>query len=83
MAFFGGSVGISGFFIDKSLEDNAQDLVQMSLWQRTKYVFREVGFGLSLKELYSAVIFQTILGATVPNFSAYLYYYQIYVTGFT
>ena len=31
MAAFGGAVGISGLFIDKSLEDNAQDLVAMSL----------------------------------------------------
>jgi hypothetical protein len=36
-----------------------------------------------LKELYTAVIFQAILGAVVPNFSAYLYYYQIEVTHFT
>jgi hypothetical protein len=38
---------------------------------------------LKLKELYTAVIFQSILGAVVPNFSSYLYYYQIEVTGFS
>lgn len=36
-----------------------------------------------MKELYTAVIFQSILGAIVPNFSSFLYYYQIEVTGFT
>ena len=75
MAFFGASVGISGLFIDPRLEDNAQDLIEMSLWGRTKYVFKEVAVGLSLKELYTTVIFQSLLGAVVPNFSAYLYYY--------
>ena len=83
MAFFGGCVGISGLFIDPSLEDNAQDLIEMSLWGRTKYVFKEVGTGLKLKELYTAVIFQSLLGAVVPNFGAYLYYYQLEVTGFS
>jgi hypothetical protein len=29
------------------------------------------------------VIFQAILGAVVPNFSSYLYYYQISVAGFS
>jgi hypothetical protein len=83
MAFFGASVGISGLFIDPSLEDNSADLVAMSLGNRTKYVFKEVATGLKLKELYTAVIFQSILGATVPNFSSFLYYYQINETGFT
>lgn len=31
MAFFGAAVGISGLFIDPSLEDNSADLVAMSL----------------------------------------------------
>jgi Na+/melibiose symporter-like transporter len=55
----------------------------MGLIKRTKFVFGEVGQGLKLKELYTAVIFQAILGAVVPNFSSYLYYYQISVAGFT
>jgi hypothetical protein len=38
---------------------------------------------LKLKELYSAVIFNTILGAIVPSFGGYIYYYQIDVVGFT
>lgn len=83
MTIFGASIGIAGLFIDKSLEENQTEMVRMGLWNRSKLVFGEVAKGLKLKELYSAVIFQTILGAVVPSFSAYLYYYQIRVTGFT
>ena len=83
MTVFGASVGISGLFIDKSLEENQTEMVRMGLIKRSKLVFGEVAKGLKLKELYTAVIYQTILGAVVPSFSAYLYYYQIEVTGFT
>lgn len=55
----------------------------MGLIKRSKYVFKEVGIGLSLKEVYMATIFQAILGALVPSFSSYLYYYQTEVTGFS
>jgi len=32
MTFFGCSVGISGLFMDKSLEENQADMVQMGVW---------------------------------------------------
>lgn len=55
----------------------------MKLVPRTKFVFGEVASGFKLKELYTTVIFQTILGGVIPAFGSYLYYYQIDVTGFT
>ncbi len=57
MTAFGASVGIAGLFIDKSLEENQTEMVKMGLIKRTKFVFGEVGQGLKLKELYTAVIF--------------------------
>ena len=75
MALFAAGVAVSGLYIDPKLEDNSADLIEMSLWNRTKFVFKEVGTGLKLKELYTAVIFSALLGALVPNFTAYLYYY--------
>jgi MFS family permease len=75
MVFFSAAVGISGLFIDKSLEDNQQDMVQMKFLQRSKFVLSEVGQGLKLKELYSSLMYQTILGAIIPSFGAYVYYY--------
>lgn len=75
MSFFGFAVAMSGFFIDKSVEENQQEMVKMGFCKRTSFVFSEVKAGLSLKELYSVAIFRTILGCLVPSFSSYLYYY--------
>jgi len=50
-------------------------MVKMGVCERTRYVFGQVGEGMKLKELYSAVIYQSILGAVVPWFGTYLYYY--------
>ena len=83
MAFFGFAVAISGFFIDKSVEENQQEMVKMGFLKRTAFVFGEVKQGLSIKELYSTAIFRTLLGCLVPSFSSYLYYYQMKVTGFS
>jgi hypothetical protein len=38
----------------------------MGLWQRTKFVFKEVAEGLKIKELYTVLIYQLILGSIVP-----------------
>jgi hypothetical protein len=75
MSIFCASVGVAGLLIDKSLEDNQAEMVKMRFWDRSKFVFGEVYQGMKLKELYSAVIFQCILGAVLPNFNSYLYYY--------
>lgn len=57
-------------------------MIQMGICQRTKFVFKEVCHGCRLKEIYSTLIYQTILGGVVPWFGTYLYYYQMEVTGF-
>lgn len=57
-------------------------MVQMSLWPRTKLVFSELGEGLKIKELYTSLIYQMIIGCLVPQFSTYLYYYFIDVNHF-
>lgn len=75
MAVFAAALGISGLFINKKFEENQAEMVQMGLWKRTKFVLGEVKQGLSLKELYTAVIFRIILGSIVPAYGVYLYYY--------
>jgi hypothetical protein len=42
--------------IDKRLEGNQAEMVKMGVCERTRYVFGQVGEGMKLKELYSAVI---------------------------
>ena len=75
MTVFGGMVAISGFFIDKRLEENQADMLQMGVCQRTKFVFGEVWQGLKMKEIYTVAIYMTVLGSLVPWFGTYLYYY--------
>jgi hypothetical protein len=65
------------------MEANQSDMVAMSVWPRTKFVFGEVGQGLKIKELYTSLIYQIILGSVVPTFSTYLYYYYNIISGFT
>lgn len=76
-------IALSGFFIDKELEANQAGMLKMGFIKRTVFVFREVISGLRIRELWTSVIYKTLLGTVVPSFGTYLYYYQIDVTGFT
>lgn len=56
-AIFTAILGASGFFLDKDLEENQNDMNEMGLWTRTKFVFKEVREGLKIKELYTVLIY--------------------------
>lgn len=43
----------------------------------------EIKNGFAIKELYRSVLFFLLLGAVIPSFADYFYYYQMDVTGFT
>lgn len=75
MAILGFCVGISGFFIDKSVEANQSEMVRMGFCARSKLVFSEIKEGMKLKELYMTTIFVTLIGTVVPSFGVYFYYY--------
>jgi MFS family permease len=75
-------LGLSGPCIDKKLESNQTEMVQMSFWPRTKLVFHELGEGLRIKELYTSLIYQMVIGCLVPQFTTYLYYYYIDIQDF-
>ena len=77
------TLGIGGFFINKELESNQKDMISMSAGARTKMVFKEIGQGLMIKELYTSLIFQMILSSIVPQFQTFLYYYYTEVTNFS
>lgn len=76
-AVFVAILGCAGPFINKELEANQTEMVQMSFWPRTKFVFSEIGEGLKIKELYTSIIYQCILICVVPSFQVFLYYYYI------
>lgn len=76
-------IAVSGLFIDKELEENQADMVKWGFLKRTKFVTGEIWKGLKLKEVYTVVIFQTILGCVVPTFGYFLYAYYINVALFS
>ena len=69
--------------MDKSLEKDPTELINCTLWARTKANCRDIYQGVKQPELYRSMIFFVIMGCSVPNFTDFLYYYQIEVTGFT
>lgn len=82
--------GLLGFIIagvactiDKSLEKDPTELVNASLWARTKSNIRDVWKGSKTPELYRSILYFIIMGCCIPNFNDFLYYYQITITGFT
>lgn len=84
------SKSILGFIIagvamtmDKSLEKDPTELINCTLWERSKANVRDVWAGAKLPELYRSIIFFIIMGCSIPNFTDFLYYYQIEITGFT
>ena len=83
MALFGGMIAMSGICMSMELERGSEGVINMGLWRRTKFVFKEVWTGLQIRELYRAVIFYTIMGCVIPNYLDYMYYYQTDVAGFS
>lgn len=75
MMSFGYGIAVSGFFIDSRLETKHSEMIEMGFFPRSKFVLKEVGQGMKVKEMYSTVIFAAVLGGVVPNFGTYLYYY--------
>lgn len=58
-------------------------MIQMGFFQRSKVVFREVFYGLAIKECWCTMLFKAILASFVPSFGSYFYYYTIDVAGIT
>ena len=55
----------------------------MSLCKRSKLNLKEIWQGFKIRELYRSVIFFLLLGAVIPSFTDFFYYYQMEVSGFT
>ena len=69
--------------MDVSLEHDPTELINCSLFARTKANARDVWKGTKLPELYRSILYFIIMGSVIPNFGSFLYYYQIKVTGLT
>ena len=83
MGTLGFLVGISGLMMNTNLEQGSEKIIEMSLCARTKLNLVEIKNGFKIKELYRSVLFFLLLGAVIPSFADFFYYYQMDVSGFT
>ena len=83
MGMVGFLIVLSGCLMNSNLEQGSEKIISMSLWQRTKVNLVEIKNGLKIRELYRSVLFFLLLGAVIPSFSDFFYYYQQDISGFT
>lgn len=83
MATLGFFVSLSACLMSSSVEQGSEAVIQMGLIQRTTSNFRDICKGFGVRELYRSVLFFLILGAIIPSFSDYFYYYLIDEAGFS
>jgi len=83
MGVLGFLVALSGCMMNSKLEQGSEKIISMGLWQRTKVNLVEIKNGFQIRELYRSVLFFLLLGAVIPSFSDFFYYYQMDVSGFT
>lgn len=61
--------------MDKSLEHDPTELVNASLCERSKSNLKDVIKGSKLPELWKSILFFLLMGALIPDFTDFLYYY--------
>ena len=67
--------------MSKKLDESAEEIINMTLCGRIKYNFFEIKNGFKIREFHRAVLFFLILGALVPSFIDYFYYYLTDISG--
>ena len=76
-------IACTGVMMSRSLEANAESIINMTLKERIKLNFSEIKKGFKIREFHRATLFFVILGALVPSFTDYFYYYMMDITGIT
>lgn len=61
--------------LPKSIEAGDNDVVKMTLCQRVKFNFFAIKNAMKIPEMWKAILFFSIAGCIIPNYSDYLYYY--------
>lgn len=83
MGVLGLLIAASGIMMNSNLEQGSEKVINMGLCARTKLNLVEIKNGFKIKELYRSVLFFLLLGAVIPSFSDFFYYYQMDVSHFT
>lgn len=69
--------------MDSSLEKESDERINASFKSRCKSNYDDIKKGIQLPELWQSLLFFVIMGALIPSFGDFLYYYQIEITGFS
>ena len=83
VAAVGFCIACTGLTMSKALEANAESIIGMTLMERVKLNFTEIKKGFKIREFHRALYFFILLGALVPSFADYFYYYMTDITGIT
>ena len=67
----------------RNLDKSAEEVINMTLCARIKHNYIEIKKGFKIREFHRAVIFFLLLGALVPSFTDFFYYYLTDVAGIT
>lgn len=74
-AVVGFLIGLSSWIMDKSCEQENEELIGASLKERSKQNMKGVWQGLKCPELHRSILYFLIMGFLIPNFTDFLYYY--------
>jgi Na+/melibiose symporter-like transporter len=69
--------------MNHSIEAGDDTVVHMTLLKRVKFNAQQIRKGFSVPEVWRSVVFFCLAGCIIPNFSDYLYYYQMNVSNFS
>ena len=80
-AMIGFLICFSGFLMDKKLENDTKELIEMGNGSRAALNIKNVWQGFKLPELWRSILFFLIMGSCIPSFSTFMYYYETDVLG--
>ena len=83
LAFIGFCIACTGCLMSRALEASAANIINMTLCERVKVNFIEIKKGFKIREYHRAVFYFILLGALVPSFLDYFYYYSTEIAGIT
>ena len=70
-------------YYEQTVEKDPLELINASVSARSKSNLKDMWKGIKQPEFYRSVLFFIIMGSLVPNFTTFLYYYQVEISGFT
>ena len=76
-------IALIAMTMPKSIEQDSAERINATMWERTKANARDCWEGFKTVELRKTILYFMLLGACVPNFADFLYYYQIEISGFS